>query len=347
MKIVQVAPLEEPVPPKTYGGTELVVYNVIEEMVKLGHEVHLLGTGDSHTSAHLVPIVEESIRNAKTPHNTEQWRNFMKIFHIPTILKVIKELKPDIVHNHCSWRILQFADFIECPMFTTVHGSIASPHERYTFEKYKTQNFVSISDNQRLAMPEINWLGTVYNGIDVDAFTLNKKDDRAYFAFLGRTSPEKGLKEICLMIKKTNHVLKIAAKIDAVDREYFEKEIQPLIDGKQIQFIGEVNHTQKVEFLKNAKALLLWLNWEEPFGLVVVEAMACGTPVIVNKRGSMPEIVVDTKTGFLINTIDDMLAAIEKIQTIKPQACYDHVAKHFSAKKMAQSYVDLARTLVR
>lgn len=346
MKIVQIAPLEEPVPPRTYGGTELVVYNLVEEMTKLGHEVYLLGTGDSQTSGRLIPIVETSLRTMYSIEEIDTWRNFLKIYSIPKILKTINEIQPDIVHNHCSWRLVQFSDFIQCPMYTTMHGSITSPHERYTFMQNPKENYVSISDNQRLALPEINWVETIYNGIDVEQFKYSKslKKDN-YFAFLGRTSPEKGLKEICLMIKKTNHKLKIAAKIDAVDQNYFEQEIKPLIDGKQIQFIGEVNPKQKIEFLRKAKGLLLWLNWEEPFGLVVVEAMAAGTPVIVNKRGSMPEIMIDGKTGFLVDTISDMQASLDHMNTIKNIDCYNHVKDNFSAKKMAEAYLNLAGKL--
>lgn len=345
MRIVQIAPLEEPVPPRTYGGTELVVYNLIEEMVALGHEVFLLGTGDSQTSANLVPIVEKSIRTMYKQDEIDTWRSFLKIYSIPKILKKINEIKPDIVHNHCSWRLVQFSDFIECPMYTTAHGALTSIHERYTFANNPRENYVSISDNQRLALPEINWVDTIYNGIQVDAFKPKRESKRDYFAFLGRTSPEKGLKEICMMIKKTNYKLKIAAKIDTVDKAYFEAEIKPLIDGAQIEFIGEVNHQQKVDFLQHAKGLLLWLNWEEPFGLVVIEAMAAGAPVIVNRRGSMPEIIEDKKTGFLINTIDEMQHALDNVVKISSKDCQTHVEKHFSARKMAQSYLDLAGKL--
>lgn len=345
MKIVQIAPLEETVPPRTYGGIELIVHNLAEEMVQLGHDVYLLGTGDSKTSAQLVPIIPQAIRNAYSPEEIDNWRNFIKMFHISTILKKIREIQPDIVHNHYSWRLVQFADFIDCPMYTTVHDSITSEHEQYTFLAHPDENYISISDNQRLALPEINWISTIYNGIQVDTFKVNTSKKRDYFAFLGRTSPEKGLKEICQMIKKTKHKLKIAAKIDSVDREYFEHEIKPLIDGKQIEFIGEVNHEQKTEFLRHAKSLLLWLNWEEPFGLVVIEAMACGTPVIVTKRGSMPEIIVDKKTGFLVESLDQMQHALNHVTDINPQDCRKHVEQNFSARRMAQEYLRLAGKL--
>lgn len=345
MRIVQVAPLEEPVPPEKYGGTELVVYNVVEEMVKRGHEVYLLGPGDSQTSAHQIPIVPLSLRKAYSLDEIDKWRNFLKIFHIATVLKVIRELKPDIVHNHYAWRLVSFAEFIDCPMYTTVHGPISEVQEQYTYAYHHDANYISISDNQRKAAPDINWVKTIYNGIDPGLFRLGAKKERDYFAFLGRTSPEKGLKEICQMIKRTKHKLKIAAKVDTVDLPYFEQEIMPLIDGKQIEFLGEIGGEAKREFLAKAKGLLLWLNWEEPFGLVVIEAMASGTPVIVNPRGSMREIVIDGQTGFLVNTIEEMQAKLDEVGQLDARDCRERVEARFSAARMASDYLALAGKL--
>lgn len=347
MRIVQIAPLEEPVPPATYGGTELVVYNLIEEMTALGHEVYLLGTGDSKTSAKLVPIVPKAIRLAYPPETIDKWRHFLKFFHISTVLKKIEELKPDIVHNHFAWRLVAFADFIDCPTYTTIHGPISSIHERYTYRQFANHNYISISDNQRKALPELNWVKTIYNGIQVDSFKPAKKSERDYFVFLGRASPEKGLKEICRMIKTTNYKLKIAAKVDTVDREYFEKEVKPLIDGKQIEFVGEVDHAGKVELLSRAKALLLWLNWEEPFGLVVAEALASGAPVLVNPRGSMPELVDNGKTGFLVDSMEEMREKLAEVEKIDIEVCRQTAETRFSSQIMAKEYLKLAGRLTR
>ncbi len=344
MRIVQIAPLEEPVPPAKYGGTELVVYNLVEEMTRLGHEVYLLGTGDSKVSANLIPIVPQSLRKAYGPQEIDTWRNFLKFFHISTILKTIRELEPDIVHNHFAWRLIMFQEFIDCPMYTTVHGPISSIHERYGYSHHPHANYISISDNQRKAMPELNWVQTIYNGIDVQAFSLGAKQ-REYFAFLGRTSPEKGLKEICHMIKKTSHRLKIAAKVDSVDQAYFNSEIKPLIDGTQIEFIGEVDHAGKVALLQGAKALLLWLNWEEPFGLVVPEANACGTPVIVNPRGSMPELITSGENGYLVTSLDEMQAHLDKVDQLDSHICRQVAETRFSATTMAKAYLKLAGRL--
>lgn len=344
MRIVQVAPLEEPVPPTKYGGTELVVYNLIEEMCRRGHEVFLIGTGDSKTSAELVPIIPKSLRLTYDQGEVDQWRNFLKIFYLPEVIKQIERLQPDIVHNHFAWRLIQFHDFIKSPMYTTAHGPINSFYEKFTFQHYSEENYISISDNQRQVLPDINWVRTIYNGIDVNRFEVGPKE-RDYFAFLGRTSPEKGLKEIIQVIKKTPYKLKIAAKVDTVDQAYFDQHVKPFIDGEQIEFLGEIGPEEKNEFLKKARGLLLWLNWEEPFGLVVTEAMACGTPVIVNPRGSMPELILHGKTGYLVKSLEEMQAKLSQVDNIDPLACRRHVETNFSASKMAEEYLDLAGEL--
>jgi glycosyltransferase involved in cell wall biosynthesis len=346
MRIVQVAPFEESVPPKKYGGIEIVIFNLVEELVKLGHEVFLLASGDSQTSAILIPTIDVSIRNKFSPTKIDEWRSWLKFYHTATVLEHIREIKPDIVHNHLSWRFIQFRKFIDCPLMTTCHGPLNSLPERYTFARHADANYISISDNQRLAMPKLNWVSTVYNGIAVEQFSLSKQKNKDYFVFLGRTSPEKGLREICQMIASTNHQLKIAAKVDVVDVEYFEKEIKPMIDGKQIEFIGEIDHQGKVELLKHARGLLLWLNWEEPFGLVVVEAMACGTPVIVNRRGSMPELIQNGKTGFLVNSLAEMEVKLNEVSTLKALDCRQWVENHFSTSQMTEGYLQVARNLV-
>ncbi len=342
MRIAVIAPIEEPVPPVKYGGTELVVYNLCEELVKKGHEVYLLAAGDSKTSAHLVPLIPQSLRQSYTLEEIDKRRNPTKIMLLASVLRELKHLQPDIVYNHQGWRFVPFIEFVDCPVYTTIHGPLNTDNEVFTYEQYPNTPLVSISHNQRKAMPKLNWVKTIYNGIDPSLFTVGKPEERTYFAFLGRTSPEKGLKEICQMIKQTKHALKIAAKVDNVDIPYFEQEIKPLIDGQQIEFVGEIGPQEKAAFLSRAKGLLLWLNWEEPFGLVVVEAMASGTPVIVNKRGSMPEIVIDGKNGYLVNSLEDMKKRLDDISNISNQECRTYVEKNFSTKKMTQGYLELA-----
>lgn len=348
MRIVQVAPLEEPVPPEKYGGTELVVYNLVEETVKMGHEVYLLGAGDSQVSGYVLPIIPQSLRKAFPKKDEfDEWRHFLKIYHVATVIKMIRAIDPDIVHNHYGWRLIQFADFIDCPMYTTMHGPITSIHEQYTYQNHASSNYISISNAQQKAMPGLNWVKTIYNGINMEHFQIGERNERDYFAFLGRISPEKGLHEICGVIKQSPYKLKIAAKIDPVDEQYYEKKVKPFIDGEKIEYIGEVDQEQKVDFLKKAKGMLLWLNWEEPFGLAAVEAMATGTPVITNSRGSMPELVKEGKSGFLVNSLEEMLRKLGAVESIDPVLCRQHVEENFSSVRMAKEYLKLAGKLTR
>lgn len=345
MRILQVVPFEESVPPTKYGGVELVVYNLVEELVNRGHEVYLSASGDSKTSAKLLPFGKKALRNAYRGEELDQARIYSKFRYPFHVVEQIHKIKPDVVHNHYAWRILSSAKLHSATMLTTMHGPMASKYEQKIYEEFSHLPFVSISDNQRKAMPYVNWVKTVYNGIDPNMFRLGEKSERDYFAFLGRTSPEKGLLEICKIIKSTNQKLKIAAKVDRVDKNYFESKIKPLIDGKQIEFIGEIGGKEKKEFLAKAKALLLWLNWEEPFGLVVTEAMASGTPVIVNRRGSMPELIDNQKTGFLINNLSEMKNCLDKVEKINAETCRNHVIKNFSVKSMTDGYEELLESI--
>lgn len=341
MKILQIAPLEETVPPMKYGGTELVVYNLTEELVKRNHDVYLFASGDSKTSAHLVAPIEKSVRKTFTSADLESGRELWLINGLAKMRTIIRELQPDIIHNHNGWPIVTFADDIyknfNIPMITTLHGPLNSMQEDFIYHDSKSASFISISNNQRKALPNINYIETVYNGIDVAKFDLST-EKREYFAILGRISKEKGIKEICELIKKTNEKLVIAAKLDPTDQEYFEKDVKPLIDNDQIKFIGEVDHQGKNEFLGKAKALLVWLNWEEPFGLVTIEANACGTPIIANRRGSMPEIVQDGVNGYLVDTLDEMEQKLSEVSKLSPLECRKVVEKRFSVKTMVDGY---------
>lgn len=345
MRILEVAAFDEPVPPHKYGGTELVVANICEGMIESGHDVYLAAAGDSRTRAKLVPIVDKSLRNIYQEHDLTLQRDFYRIYSLSKILDIVNEVKPDIIHNHLSWRLIHFAKHFPCPIMSTMHGPMNDIRVIQTARMFSDSPLISISDNQRLPAPDLNWAGTVYNGIDVQAFDLEaQKHD--YFAFLGRIAKEKGIAEICRMIKKTNHKLKIAAKIDSSDTEYYENEVKPLIDGEQIEFLGEVDHAGKNELLKNAKALLLWLTWEEPFGLVVAESNACGTPVIVNPRGSMRELIVDGKNGFLVDSLDEMRIKLDHVGSIDSVWCRMHVQNNFSKEKMVADYIEVAEKLL-
>jgi glycosyltransferase involved in cell wall biosynthesis len=334
MRIALLAPFEEPVPPPKYGGTERVVYSLAEELVKLGHDVTLLASGDSHTSARLIPCVETSLRpfiekNQRTWYYME-WQGFHRA------LQHLRAEPYDILHNHGGWPFLIAGTFTNAPMLTTIHNPVQFKLGIQAI--YRQYSYVSISDAERKYLPKLKYEATVHHGIDIDTFEYNDKP-HDYLAFLGRMSPAKGPKEAIEIAKLTGNKLVMAAKIDPPDRPYFRKVIKPLIDGKQIVFIGEVAQTAKVALLKNARALLSPIQWDEPFGLTNVEAMACGTPVIATDRGAHAEVIVEGKTGYLCKTVKQMAARVADIDKIKRAACREHVEQHFSSACMARNYV--------
>jgi glycosyltransferase involved in cell wall biosynthesis len=336
MKIALIAPFEESVPPEKYGGTELVTYNLIQELAKRNHKLFLIASGDSKTKAKLLPVFKKAVR--KLPESQDiKTRDAFKFIGAGKILEILKNLKVDIVHNHLGWRLLPFSQMIDAPIITTLHGPLDTKYMKIVYGNFKNANYVSISNNQREPFPELNFVATVYNGIEVDKFSFSDKPGK-YLAFLGRMSPEKGPIEAIKIAKKSGLKLKIAAKIDAVDKEYFDKNVKPRIDGKQIQFIGEINHKQKVEFLKNALCLLAPIQWREPFGLFFVESMACGTPVITFNRGSVPEIVFNGKNGFIVKDNNEAAKTIKKLGAIDRKKCRQTVEEKFSSQKMADGY---------
>ncbi len=345
MKIALLAPFEESVPPKKYGGTELIVYYLCQFLSKK-HSVFLFATADSKTKAHLVPIFPRAIRKEKISQNMK-FRDSLKYIGVAKTTKELKKINPDIIHNHIGWRFLPFAFLFSCPVVTTLHGPLNIPYHQFFYGKFGKLPFVSISNSQRKPFKKLNYVATVYNGINIKEFDFNDKPKGDYFAFLARMSPEKGPREAIYAVKKAGYKLKMAAKIDIVDKEYFQRKVKPLIDGKQIEFLGEIKVNQKSNFLKNAKALLAPLQWEEPFGLFIVEAMACGTPVIAFKRGSVPELIKHEETGFICkpNDLTSMVKAIKKIYRMPEkdylkmrQNCRRWVEKNFTAEKMVLEY---------
>lgn len=342
MRIVEIAPWEEPVPPRRYGGTERVVHSVTEGLARRGHDVYLIAAADSTTSAHLVPVAPASFRemfpaDKHSPQEIEELRNYWRIARVAQAMGTALDLAPDIVHNHVSWRAVLLAKFLHCPMLTTCHGPLNVFRELETFAAHPEGNYVSISDNQRKALPGANWIATVRNGIEVASYPMGAGDG-GYFAFLGRANPEKGLLEICKLIKGSPYRLKIAAKVDSVDVEYFETNVRPYVDGDQIEYVGEVDDEEKRELLAGATALLLWLNWEEPFGLVVAEAAACGTPVIASRRGSMPELIEDGVTGFLVASVEEMRGRLKDAKTLSRAACRARAEAEFDVERMVDEY---------
>jgi len=353
MRIAIISTLEEQVPPPKYGGIELVVANLANLLVERGHKIYLLASGDSFTKAELIPIFPRALRKESEANNLDL-REQLKYLSIARIIETLKKLRVDIIHSHIGWRMAPFVSHLKSPTVITLHGPLNVPKIQYIYRMFPDIPYVSISNAQRKYLPELNYVATIYNGINLSQFDFNLHP-KDYFAFLGRISPEKGTWEAIVAAKKAKVKLKIAAKIDMVDKEYFENKIKPLIDGKQIKFIGEIGPEEKKLFLKNAKALLAPIQWEEPFGLYFIEAMASGTPVIAFKRGSVPEIVVDGKTGFVIKPFDknkktnfkDFVEAIKKINQIDRQQCRKRVEKHFTSEKMVENYEKLFYKLTK
>ncbi len=336
MRIAQVAPLYESVPPKYYGGTERVIHFLTEALIGMGHDVTLFATKDSNTSAMLIPICPQSLRLSKACKDPIA-------YHILMIEKVFKQVQDfDILHFHIDY--LPFSMIRRnnkgAYCLSTMHGRL-DIHELYPlFKEFYDIGLVSISNSQRKPMLWANWVGTVYHGLPEDLFVPYQKTGK-YLAFLGRVSPEKGLFAAIEIAEKFGMLLKIAAKIDDNDRVYYEKEIKPLLNHHLIEYIGEIGETEKNEFLGNAYALLFPISWPEPFGLVMIEAMACGTPVIAFPFGSVPEIMKEGKTGYMVNNTDQAIKALEKLRGFNRRNCRRVFEEFYTSTRMACNYLDI------
>ncbi|NTW76068.1 MAG: glycosyltransferase family 4 protein [Candidatus Moranbacteria bacterium] len=339
MRIALLAPVEERVPPLKYGGTEVVVYNLAQHLTRMGHEVVLFATGDSWTEATLISIFPEPIRTLPISRNPKV-RQALTITGIGRMLGYLSQYEFDVVHNHIGWLFLPFVQTLRMPVVTTLHGSLGNPDESEIYRLFAKENYVSISRNQRMSGPPgMNFLANVYNGIEITSFNYVPEPGR-YLAFLARISHEKGALQAIQIAKDSGEKLVMAGKVDPADATYFEEQIKPLIDGEQIKFIGEIGHKDKVKLLGHAKAILCPIQWDEPFGLYFIEAMACGTPVIANRRGSVPEVIQDGVTGYIVDTVEEAVARIADIGKIDRLACRRHVEDNFSADAMAEGYLE-------
>lgn len=332
MRIAQVAPLWERVPPPAYGGTELIVGLLTDELVRRGHEVTLFASGDSVTLAQLEAIHPRSLR--LDPEVKEA-----AIYDMLQMSRVYEQVQDfDIIHSHMGCTALPYSKLVKTPTVHTLHG-IFTPDNEKMFIQAKAQPFVSISNAQRQTQLGLNYVATVYNGIDIDRHIFHPRPaEPPYLAFLGRLSPEKGTHLAIAIAKASGWRLKIAGKVDIVDVEYFETEIKPQIDGTQIEYLGEADHEMKNELLGGAAATLFPITWREPFGLVMVESMAAGTPVIAFRLGSTAEVIKPGVSGFLCDTLDECVAAIPKAVELDRQKCRNYVVKQFSVKRMVDGY---------
>lgn len=339
MKIAQIAPLFESVPPKLYGGTERVVHALVEELVRRGHEVTLFASGDSETSAVLVPIVSRALRLDSEVLDTLPYQ----VLQLSRAFARASDF--DLIHSHVDFHAFPFARFVQTPVVTTPHGRLDMLDLQTVYDEFSDMPLISISNNQRRPLPQGNWLATVYNGIEMEHFKLERRRGD-YLAFLGRIAPEKRVDKAIEVARRTGIPLKIAAKVDRVDRDYYESTIKPLIQPPLIEYLGEITEYEKSDFLGKAYALIFPVDWPEPFGLAMAEAMACGTPVIARRVGSIPEIVIDGRTGFICDSVEEMVLATRRIPELNPVWCREHVESHFSAQAMADGYEAAYRLLL-
>jgi glycosyltransferase involved in cell wall biosynthesis len=332
MRIAQVAPLYESVPPKLYGGTERVVSWLTEELVEMGHDVTLFASADSMTTAQLVDICPEALR--LSPESVDYLAHHIVL--LERVLKLKDEF--DIIHFHIDYLHFPFSRREGYTHVTTLHGRLDLPDLVPLYEVFDDMPVISISDSQRDPLPHLNWQATVHHGLPKDSYTFQRGKGK-YLAFLGRTSPEKGLDQAIEIARATDMPLKIAAKIDRADQEYFDSCIRPLLDGPGVEFVGEVGFPEKNDFLGNAAALLFPICWPEPFGLVMIEAMACGTPVIAYPLGSVPEVIRDGINGYIVPDLDSAVRAVKKVDNLDRKKVRKYFEQHFTADRMAKEYV--------
>jgi glycosyltransferase involved in cell wall biosynthesis len=332
MKIAQLAPLWERVPPPAYGGIELVVGLLTDELVRRGHDVTLFASGDSISAAKLDSIHPRALR--LEPEAKEY--SVYEALQLSHAFQRAGEF--DVIHSHMGYAALPYAKLIKVPTVHTLHG-IFTPDSEKLFQHAKEQPYISISKAQMEPRLGLNYAATVYNAIDIHQHRFfPRADEPPYLAFLGRLSPEKGPHHAIAIAKATGLPLKLAGKVDVVDEAFFERDIKPHIDGKQIQYLGEANHHQKNDLMGRALATLFPITWREPFGLVMIESMAAGTPVVAMRMGSTPEVIAHGKTGFLCDSVEECIDAVKAITTIDRVACRDHVATYFSVEQMTDGY---------
>jgi glycosyltransferase involved in cell wall biosynthesis len=341
MRIAQVAPLNESVPPLLYGGTERVVSYLTEELVRQGHEVTLYASGDSQTRARLVPGCPQAL-----------WRDPQCRETLPHHVRLMELVfhdrdRFDILHFHCDFLHFPILRRYPCPNVTTLHGLVHPPDLEPLLREYSEMPLVSISDSQRRPLPWANWQATVYHGLPADLFSFHDKPND-YWAFLGRISPDKGVDKAIAIAREARKKLKIAAKIYPEDQGYFQQVIAPLLSeaGPEVEFVGEVGGAAKESFLGRAQGVLFPIDWPEPFGLVMIEAMACGTPVVAFRRGSVPEVMTQGVTGYVVDDVAGAVDAVAKAAALDRRACRAAFEARYSAATMVRNYLNVYDRLI-
>jgi glycosyltransferase involved in cell wall biosynthesis len=340
MRIAQIAPLAESVPPKLYGGTERVVSWLAEELVALGHDVTLFASGDSVTTGRLVPVIARAIRLSRP--RPDPFPAYAA--QLDAIANGAHEF--DILHFHTDWIHLPFIGRLGIPYLTTLHNRLDTPDLPPVVKRFPEAPLISISDHHRTPLPSANWLGTVYHGMPASVLSPSHEPG-GYLAFLGRLTKEKGPEAAVRIAKAAGLELRMAAKIPRAETRYFNERLKPLVDGEQIKLVGELNDKAKGDLLRRASALLFPIDWPEPFGLVMIEAMACGTPVIAYRRGSVAEVVDEGVTGFVVENEDEAIAAVKRIGELDRRTIRATFERRFTARRMAEDYLRRYEALLR
>jgi glycosyltransferase involved in cell wall biosynthesis len=332
VKIAEVAPLAERVPPVAYGGTERIVSYLTEELVKLGHEVTLFASGDSITSANLIACCPCALRMDPRCKDPLAWY----ILQLEAVVRRAGEF--DLIHFHTDYLHFPLSARMRTPHLTTLHGRLDLPELPFVHRSFPGMPVISISDAQRVHLPDLNWRATIHHGLPEEWF-CHDHDRLEHLTFLGRISPEKRVDRAIEIAKRAGIPLVVAAKVDAADKEYFDRVIAPLLDHPLIRFIGEVDDEEKRRLFRNTVALLFPIDWPEPFGLVMIEAMACGVPVIAFPCGSVPEVIDHGRTGFIVNSVDEAVSALHAISSLERETCTAVASARFSASRMAANYL--------
>ncbi len=338
MQIAQIAPLTEAIPPKLYGGTERVVSWLTEELIALGHDVTLFASGDSVTSANLDAVwpralrLDGSVRDPNALHMLMLERVFQRAADF------------DFLHFHLDYYPFSLFSRQPTPFVTTLHGRLDLPEHQPVFDEFSAVPVVSISNAQRRPLPQAHWVRTVHHGLPERLLTPRPVKP-SYFAFLGRIAPEKGIDRAIRIAEHCGMPLKVAAKVDNADRAYYDEQIRPMIKSGNVEYIGEINDSEKAEFLSGAVVLLVPIDWPEPFGLVMIEAMACGTPVIAFNRGSVPEVIDEGVTGFIVEDINGAIGAVDRLNHLSREKIRRRFEDRFTARRMALDYLSVYRDM--
>lgn len=340
MRIAQVAPLIESCPPKFYGGTERIVSYLTEELIAMGHDVTLFASGDSQSKARLISPCKQALRLDSARPEALAYQTIQ----LNQVTNLADEF--DVIHFHMDYLHFPLFAMAYSKTLTTMHGRLDLPHLPAVFAEFPLMPVVSISENQRLLLPLANWQATVYHGLPVDRYEPGDHNG-GYLAFLGRICPEKRVDRAIEIARITGIPLRIAAKVDSADHQYFEVCIRPLLSDPLIEYVGEIGENEKSEFLGQALALLFPIDWPEPFGLVMIEAMATGTPVIAFRKGSVPEVVDEGITGCIIDTMEEAGRAVERAIALNPRGIRARFERRFSVERMAQDYVTVYEAMLR